>query len=71
MATVIYIVVNRFEETTVEKMFTWILYEVKKKEYLSTEVVFIDAGYKMPLDTPEVFTKLQNGWICYNEFEKP
>lgn len=34
---------HRFTEDTIEKIFTWILYEVPKSRYLSSEVVFLDS----------------------------
>lgn len=44
-ATISYNFNHRFQESTIEKIFTWILYEVEKKGYLSPEVVFIDATH--------------------------
>lgn len=36
---------HRFTEDTIEQVFTWILFEVHKSEYLSPEVVFMDGTH--------------------------
>ncbi len=42
-ATISYNFRHRFTEDTIEKIFTWILYEVQKSGYLSPETVFMDV----------------------------
>lgn len=44
-ATVSYNFVNRFTEDTIKQVFEWILEEVAKAGFLSTEMVFIDATH--------------------------
>lgn len=44
-ATISYNFKHRFTSETIEKVFQWILYEIQKAEYLSPEVVFVDATH--------------------------
>lgn len=44
-ATVSYNFVNRFKESTIRLVFEWILEEVAKAGFLSTDMVFIDATH--------------------------
>ena len=44
-ATISYNFRHRFTEETIEKIFTWILYEAEKSGYLSPEVVFLDSTH--------------------------
>ena len=44
-ATISYNFRHRFTEDTIEKVFTWILYEAQKSGYLSPEVVFLDGTH--------------------------
>lgn len=44
-ATISYNFRHRFTEDTIEKIFTWILYEAQKSGYLSPEVVFLDGTH--------------------------
>lgn len=44
-ATISYNFRHRFTENTIEKVFTWILYEAQKSGYLSLEVVFMDGTH--------------------------
>ena len=44
-ATISYNFRHRFTEETIEKVFTWILYEAEKSGYLSPETVFIDGTH--------------------------
>lgn len=44
-ATISYNFKHRFTSETIEKVFQWILYEIEKAGYLSTEAVFIDATH--------------------------
>lgn len=44
-ATISYNFRHRFSEDTIEKVFTWILFEADHSGYLSPEVVFLDATH--------------------------
>ena len=44
-ATISYNFRHRFSEDTIEKVFTWILFEAQKSGYLSPEVVFMDGTH--------------------------
>lgn len=44
-ATISYNFRHRFSEDTIEKIFTWILFEAHKSGYLSPEMVFMDATH--------------------------
>ena len=44
-ATVSYNFRHRFTEDTIEKVFTWILFEAQKSGYISPETVFIDGTH--------------------------
>lgn len=44
-ATISYNFRHRFNEDTIEKVFTWILFEAQKSGYLSPEVVFMDGTH--------------------------
>ncbi len=44
-ATISYNFRHRFTEDTIEKVFTWILYEAQKSGYLFPEVVFLDGTH--------------------------
>lgn len=44
-ATISYNFRHRFTEDTIEKIFTWILFEAQKSGYLSPEVVFMDGTH--------------------------
>lgn len=44
-ATISYIFKHCFQEDTIEKVFTWILFEAQRSSYLAPEVVFIDSTH--------------------------
>lgn len=44
-ATISYNFRHRFTEDTIEKIFTWVLFEAQKSGYLSPEVVFVDGTH--------------------------